>query len=166
MNKEEYPIDNKTFSSTDGTPIIIIHSNLGRRYRKIGTKLYLMPDPISAKLEDSITEMVRLQKENADIDQKLEIEKIRLEAKKEIEQLKYKQQLIKEEPTHTQIKIEPIPEYSEPETSDSSTKIQEMEKELAILKQIYAQKVQARLAKQNEKIKKEKEIQLAIELES
>ena len=96
MNKEEYPVEEKTFLGTDGTQIIITHSNLGRRYRKIGTKLHLMPDPISAKLEDSLTEMIRLQKENTEIDQKLEIEKIRLEARKEIEQLKNQQ--VKQDP--------------------------------------------------------------------
>ena len=96
MNKEEYPVEEKTFIGTEGLQIIIVHSNLGCRYRKIGTNLHLMPNQNSAKLEDSLTEMVRLQKENSEIDQKLEVEKIRMEAKKEIEQLKLKQ--VKEEP--------------------------------------------------------------------
>ena len=40
MNKEEFAIDEKTYENQDRLTIKIIFSNLGRRYKKIGNKLY------------------------------------------------------------------------------------------------------------------------------
>ena len=44
MNKEEYPVEEKTFIGSEGILITIVHSNLGRRYKKLGNNLHLMPD--------------------------------------------------------------------------------------------------------------------------
>lgn len=66
--------------SQKGLEIIIVHSNLGRRYKKIGDQLYLMLEKESTKLEDSLTAMVRINKENEEIDRKKEIEKIKKQA--------------------------------------------------------------------------------------
>ena len=71
MNKEEYPVEEKTFMGSEGILITIVHSNLGRRYKKLGNNLHLMPDSNSAKLEYSLTAMVRITKENTEINQKL-----------------------------------------------------------------------------------------------
>ena len=109
MNKEEYAIDEKTYENYDGLKIKIIFSNLGRRYKKIGDNISLMLEKETVKLEDSLTTMIRITKENEEIDRKTEIEKIKQQAKKEVQQLE-------------EVK---------------NTKIIELEKELAILKEIY-----------------------------
>lgn len=167
MNKEEYPVEEKSFIGTEGIQITIVHSNLGRRYRKLGETLHLMPNQNSAKLEDSLSAMIRLQKENMEIDRKLEIEKVKLEAKREIEQLKLKQ--VKEEkPLETQKQFEKTPIIElEPIVLEPSTKIKELEKELALLKQIYENKVKERLERQRKiqekQLAKEKQLQLGKE---
>ena len=109
MNKEEYAIDEKTYENYDRLKINIIFSNLGRRYKKIGDNLSLMLEKETVKLEDSLTAMIRITKENEEIDRKMEIEKIKQQAKKEVQQLE-------------EVK---------------NTKIIELEKELAILKEMY-----------------------------
>ena len=77
MNKEEYAIEEERYMSQKGLKIIIVHSNLVRRYKKVGDQLYLMLEKESTKLEDSLTAMVRINKENEEIDRKKEIEKIK-----------------------------------------------------------------------------------------
>ena len=67
--------------------IKIIFSNLGRRYKKIGNNLYLMLENETAKLEDSLTAMIRIKKENEEIDKSKEIEKIKIQAKQEVRHL-------------------------------------------------------------------------------
>ena len=92
--------------------IKIIFSNLGRRYKKIGNNLYLMLEKETAKLEDSLTAMIRITKENEEIDKSKEIEKIKIQAKQEVQHLE-------------EIK---------------NTRIDELEKELARLKLLYETK--------------------------
>ena len=87
MNKEEFAVDEKTYENQDGMIIKIIFSNLGRRYKKIGGNLYLMLEKETTKLEDSLTAMVRITKENEEIDKSKEIEKIRMQAKQEVQHL-------------------------------------------------------------------------------
>ena len=87
MNKEKYAIDKKIFENYEGLKIRIIFSNLGRRYKKIGVNLSLMLEKETVKLEDSLTAMVRIAKENEEIDRKMEIEKIKHPAKKEVQQI-------------------------------------------------------------------------------
>ena len=77
MNKEEFAVDEKTYENQDGMIIKIVFSNLGRRYKRIGNNLYLMLEKETAKLEDSLTAMVRITKENEEIDKSREIEKIK-----------------------------------------------------------------------------------------
>ena len=112
MNKEEFAVDEKTYENQDGMIIKIIFSNLGRRYKKIGNNLYLMLEKETAKLEDSLTAMIRITKENEEIDKSKEIEKIKIQAKQEVQQLE-------------EIK---------------NTRISELEKELARLKLLYENK--------------------------
>ena len=112
MNKEEFAVDEKTYENQDGMIIKIVFSNLGRRYKKIGNNLYLMLEKETAKLEDSLTAMVRITKENEEIDKSREIEKIKTQAKQEVQNLE-------------EIK---------------NTKISELEKELARLKLLYENK--------------------------
>ena len=66
----------------------------------------------TAKLEDSLTAMIRITKENEEIDKSKEIEKIKIQAKQEVQQLE-------------EIK---------------NTRISELEKELAWLKLLYENK--------------------------
>uniref|UniRef100_A0A0V0H2Q5 Putative ovule protein n=1 Tax=Solanum chacoense TaxID=4108 RepID=A0A0V0H2Q5_SOLCH len=70
MNKEEFAIEEKTYENPEGLKIKIIFSNLGRRYKKIGENLYLMIEKETVRLEDSLTAMVRITKENEEIDRK------------------------------------------------------------------------------------------------
>ena len=86
MNKEEFAVDEKTYENQDGMIIKIVFSNLGRRYKKIGNNLYLMLEK-TAKLEDSLTAMVRITKEKEEIDKSKEIEKIKIQAKQEVQHL-------------------------------------------------------------------------------
>ena len=86
MNKEEFAVDEKTYENKDGMIIKIVFSNLGRRYKKIGNNLYLMLEK-TAKLEDSLTAMVRITKENEEIDKSREIGKIKPQAKQEVQNL-------------------------------------------------------------------------------
>lgn len=88
MNKEEFAVDEKTYENLDGLKIKIITSNIGRRYKKVGENIYLMLEKETARLEDSLTAMTRIIKENEEIDRKNEIEKIRQQAKKELQQVK------------------------------------------------------------------------------
>ncbi|MFV1196860.1 hypothetical protein QML22_29355, partial [Klebsiella pneumoniae] len=67
--------------------IKIIFSNLGRRYKKIGNNLYLMLEKETAKLEDSLKAMIRITKENKEIDKSKKIEKIKIQAKEEVQHL-------------------------------------------------------------------------------
>ena len=113
MNKEEFAVDEKTYENQDGMIIKIVFSNLGRRYKKIGNNLYLMLEKETSKLEDSLTAMIRITKENEEIDKSREIEKIKLEAKQEVQHLE-------------EIK---------------NTRISELEKELAKLKLLYETKL-------------------------
>ena len=87
MNKEEFAVDEKTYENQDGLMIKIIFSNLGRRYKKIGNNLYLMLEKETAKLEDSLTAIIRITKENEEIDKSQEIEKIKIQAKQEVQHL-------------------------------------------------------------------------------
>ncbi|XP_049405086.1 uncharacterized protein LOC125868500, partial [Solanum stenotomum] len=87
MNKEEFAIEEKTYENPKGLKIKIIFSNLGRRYKKIGEHLYLMIEKETVKLEDSLTAMVRIAKENEEIDKKKEIDMIKQQAKLEIQQI-------------------------------------------------------------------------------
>ncbi|AAF08287.1 putative coat protein [Tobacco vein clearing virus] len=112
MNKEEFAIDEKTYENQDGLKIKIIFSNLGRRYKKIGDQIYLMIEKETARLEDSLTAMTRIIKENEEIDKKREIEIIRNQANKEIQQLE----------------------------ETKNTKIIALEKELNMLKLLYENK--------------------------
>ena len=75
MNKEKFTISEKTYENYDGLKIKIVFSNLGRRYKKIGNQLYLMLEKEELKLEDSLAAMVRITKENEEINRKNEIEK-------------------------------------------------------------------------------------------
>ena len=112
MNKEEFAVDEKTHENQDGMIIKILFSNLGRRYKKIGNNLYLMPEKKTVKLEDSLTAMIRITKENEEIDKSKEIEKIKMQARQEVQHLE-------------EIK---------------NTRISELEKELARLKLLYETK--------------------------
>ena len=85
MNKEEFAVDEKTYENQDGFKIKIIFSNLGKRYKKIGNILYLMLEKETAKLEDSLTAMIRITKENEEIDKQKEIEIIKSQAKQELQ---------------------------------------------------------------------------------
>ena len=87
MNKEEFAVDEKTYENQDGMIIKIVFSNLGRRYKRIGNNLYLMLEKETAKLEDSLTAMIRITKENEEIDKSKEIEKIKIQAKQEVQHL-------------------------------------------------------------------------------
>ena len=87
MNKEEFAVDEKTYENQDGMIIKIVFSNLGRRYKRIGNNLYLMLEKETTKLENSLTAMVRITKENEEIDKSKEIEKIKVEAKQEVQHL-------------------------------------------------------------------------------
>ena len=112
MNKEEFAVDEKTYENQDGMIIKIVFSNLGRRYKKIGNNLYLMLEKETAKLEDSLTAMIRITKENEEIVKSKEIEKIKIQAKQEVQHLE-------------EIK---------------NTRISELEKELARWKLLYENK--------------------------
>ena len=109
MNKEEFAVDEKTYENQDGLMIKIIFSNLGTRYKKIGNSLYLMLEKETAKLEDSLTAMIRMAKENEEIKKSKEIEKIKIQPKQEVQHLE-------------EIK---------------NTRISELEQELAKLKILY-----------------------------
>jgi len=109
MNKEEFIIDEKIYKNYEGSKIKIVFSNLGWRYKKIGEHLYLMLEKEELKLEDKLTAMVRIEKENEEIDRRKEIERIKQQTTKEIR------------------KIE--------ETKNS--RIAELEKELQMLKNLY-----------------------------
>ena len=109
MNKEEFAISEKTYENYDGLKIKIVFSNLGRRYKKIGDQLYLMLEKEELKLEDSLAAMVRITKENEEIDRKNEIEKIKIKSEEKIQ------------------KVEEI----------KNNKIKELEIELQRLKDIY-----------------------------
>jgi len=85
MNKEEFAIEEKTYENPKGLKIKIIFSNLGRRYKKIGDNLYLMIEKETVRLEDSLTAMVRITRENEEIDRKKEIDTIKQQAKLEIQ---------------------------------------------------------------------------------
>ncbi|XP_070023672.1 uncharacterized protein, partial [Nicotiana sylvestris] len=133
MNKEEFALEEKTYENPEGLKITIIFSNLGRRYKKIGNNLNLMLEKETVKLEDSLTAMVRITKENEEIDKKREIKEIQQQAKEKIQQ------------------IEEV----------KNTKITELEKELEMLKQMYANKL-----KEKEKRKEEEEeLKLTNEIE-
>lgn len=133
MNKEEFALEEKTYENPEGLKITIIFSNLGRRYKKIGNNLNLMLEKETVKLEDSLTAMVRITKENEEIDRKREIKEIQQQAKEKIQQ------------------IEEV----------KNTKITELEKELEMLKQMYANKL-----KEKEKRKEEEEeLKLTNEIE-
>ena len=82
MNKEEYAIDEKTYENYEWLKIKIIFSNLGRRYKKIGDNQSLMLEKETVKLEDSLTAMIRITKENEEIVRKTEIEKIKHKQKR------------------------------------------------------------------------------------
>jgi len=140
MNKEDYAIDEKIYENYDGLKIKIIFSNLGRRYKKIGDNISLMLEKETVKLEDSLTAMIRITKENEEIDRKTEIKKIKQQAKKEVQQLE-------------EVK---------------NTKIIELEKEMAILKEMYEIKQKEKEKKTklaNEIIKFKEKMQLEDELE-
>ena len=122
MNKEEFIIDEKIYENYEGSKIKIVFSNLGRRYKKIGEHLYLMLEKEELKLEDKLTAMVRIEKENEEIDRKKEIEKIKQQTTEEIR------------------KIE--------ETKNS--RIAELEKELQILKELYEQRQKEKEEKDRE----------------
>ena len=77
MNKEEFIIDEKTYENHEGLKIKIVFSNLGRTYKKIGEQLYLMLEKEELKLEDKLTVMVRIERENKEIDRKKKIDKIK-----------------------------------------------------------------------------------------
>ncbi|XP_070048502.1 uncharacterized protein [Nicotiana tomentosiformis] len=85
----------------------------------------------TARLEDSLTAMTRIIKENEEIDRKNKIEKIRQQAKKELQQVE----------------------------ENKNTRIMELEKELAILKELYENKQREREKKkeleQEERLKEE-----------
>nr|CAC88790.1 putative coat protein [Nicotiana tabacum] len=133
MNKEEFALEEKIYENPEGLKITIIFSNLGRRYKKIGNNLNLMLEKETVKLEDSLTAMVRITKENEEIDRKREIKEIQQQAKEKIQQ------------------IEEV----------KNTKITELEKELEMLKQMYANKL-----KEKEKRKEEEEeLKLTNEIE-
>ena len=122
MNKEEFIIDEKIYENHEGLKIKIVFSNLGRRYKKIGEHLYLMLEKEELKLEDKLTAMVRIEKENEEIDRKKEIEKIKQQTTEEIR------------------KIE--------ETKNS--RIAELEKELQMLKELYEQRQKEKEEKDRE----------------
>jgi len=136
MNKEEFAIDEKTYENQDGFKIKIIFSSLGRRYKKLGENLYLMVEKETVSLEDSLTAMVRITKENEEIDRKKEIEIIKQQAKLEIQQIE--------------------------ETKND--KIIALEKELATLKELYATKqkereLETKLKNEIEKFKEKLQIE-------
>ena len=122
MNKEEFIIDEKIYENYEGSKIKIVFSNLGRRYKKIGEHLYLMLEKEELKLEDKLTAMVRIEKENEEIDRKKEIEKIKQQTTEEIR------------------KIE--------ETKNS--RIAELEKEIQMLKELYEQRQKEKEEKDRE----------------
>ncbi|HET7182900.1 MAG TPA: hypothetical protein VFI15_11765, partial [Candidatus Limnocylindrales bacterium] len=76
-----------TYENYDGLKIKIVFSNLGRRYKKIGDQLYLMLEKEELKLEDSLTAMVRITRENEEIDRKNEIEKIKIQSEERIHKI-------------------------------------------------------------------------------
>ena len=76
MNKEEFIIDENTYENHEGLKIKIVFSNLGRRYKKIGEHLYLMLEKEELKLEDKLAAMVKIERENKEIDRKKKIDKI------------------------------------------------------------------------------------------
>ena len=84
MNKEKFSISEKIYENYDGLKIKIIFSNLGRKYKKIGDQLYLMLEKEELKLEDSLIAMVRITKENEEIDRKNVIEKIKMQSEEKI----------------------------------------------------------------------------------
>ena len=122
MNKEEFIIDEKIYENHEGLKIKIVFSNLGRRYKKIGEHLYLMLEKEELKLEDKLTAMVRIERENEEIDRKKEIKKIKQQTTKEIR------------------KIE--------ETKNS--RIAKLEKELQMLKELYEQRQKEKEEKDRE----------------
>ena len=75
MDKEEYAIDEKTYENYDGLKIKIIFSNLGKRYKKIGNNISLMLEKETVKLEDCLTALIRITKENEEIDRKQKLKK-------------------------------------------------------------------------------------------
>ncbi|WP_416532464.1 hypothetical protein, partial [Klebsiella pneumoniae] len=77
----------RLMKNQDVLMIKIIFSNLGRRYKKIGNNLYLMLEKETAKLEDSLKAMIRITKENKEIDKSKKIEKIKIQAKEEVQHL-------------------------------------------------------------------------------
>ena len=87
MNKEEFAISEKTYENYDGLKIKIVFSNLGRKYKKIGDQLYLMLEKEELKLEDSLAAMVRITRENEEIDRKNEIEKIKIQSEEKIQKI-------------------------------------------------------------------------------
>ena len=87
MNKEEFAISEKTYENYDGLKIKIVFSNLGRKYKKIGDQLYLMLEKEELKLEDTLTAMVRITKENEEIDRRNEIEKIKIPSEEKIQKI-------------------------------------------------------------------------------
>ncbi|KAK4706468.1 hypothetical protein R3W88_033976 [Solanum pinnatisectum] len=109
MNKEEFAVSEKTYENYDGLKIKIIFSNLGRRYKKIGNQLYLMLEKEELKLEDSLAAMIRIARENEEIDRQKEIEKIKIENEEKLQQI----------------------------TNTKNNRIKELEKELQMLKEIY-----------------------------
>ena len=96
MNKEEFIIDEKIYENYEGSKIKIVFSNLGRRYKKIGEHLYLMLEKEELKLEDKLTAMVRVEKENEEIDRKKEIRKIEETKNSRIAELEKELQMLKE----------------------------------------------------------------------
>ncbi|XP_070021929.1 uncharacterized protein [Nicotiana sylvestris] len=94
----------------------------GRRYKKIGNNLNLMLEKETVKLEDSLTAMVRITKENEEIDRKREIKEIQQQAKEKIQE------------------IEEV----------KNTKITELEKELEMLKQLYTNKLKEKEKRKEE----------------
>ena len=84
MNKEEFTIDDKTYKNHEGLKIKIVFSNLGRRYKRIGEHLYLMLEKEESKLEDKLTVMVRIKRENKEIDRRKKIDKIKQHTIEEI----------------------------------------------------------------------------------
>jgi len=128
MNKEEFAIEEKTYENSEGLKIKIIFSNLGRRYKKIGDNLYLMIEKETVRLEDSLTAMVRITRENEEIDRKKEIDTIKQQAKLEIQQIE----------------------------EAKNDKIIALEKELIMLKELYAAKQKEKEIETNLKIEIEK----------
>lgn len=143
MNKEEFVTDEKTYETYEGKQVTIVFSNLERKFRKIGNRLYLMLAKNELRLEDELTTMIRVAKENEDIDRKNEINKIKQQANDEIK------------------KIE----------ETKNTRILELEKELKVLKELYEKKQKKKeehikeqeLLKQIDKFKEELTEELEVE---